>query len=292
MEASKKNKFFIITGISGAGKTQALKIFGDFGYYCVDNLPLALFRDFIKYIKTKPEIKNIALGIDIREGENIKLLPKILQEETLKEMNVKLIFLDASNKVLLRRFSETKHRHPLPSQLLNAIEEERDFLKPVQKIADVHIDTSYLTLGELKEKISQSLEITSTKEMNISVVSFGYKNGIPLEADLVIDVRFLVNPYYEPSLRNKTGLDKEVQDYIEKSPEALEFLNKMTNMISYLVPKYIKEGKSYLTIAIGCTGGKHRSVFMAHKLARHLAEKKFKVSQFHRDIQIVKKEIW
>ena len=292
METNKKDKFFIITGISGAGKTQALKIFGDFGYYCVDNLPLALFREFVNYIKIKPEIKNIALGIDIREGENIKLLPKILQESALKEMNVKLLFLDASNQVLLRRFSETKHRHPLPNQLLNAIEDEREFLKPIQKIADVHIDTSYLTLGELKEKISQSLEITSSKEMSISIISFGYKNGIPLESDLVIDVRFLVNPYYEPSLRNKTGLDKEVQEYIEKSPEALEFLKKMTDMVSYMVPKYIKEGKSYLTIAFGCTGGKHRSVFMAHKLARHLAEKKFKVSEFHRDIQIVKKEVW
>ena len=292
MEENKKNKFFIITGISGAGKTQALKIFGDFGYYCVDNLPLALFREFIKYIKTKPEIKNIAIGVDIREGENIKLLPKILQEEDLKEMKAKLLFLDASDQVLLRRFSETKHRHPLPNQLLNAIEEERDFLKPVQKIADVHIDTSNLTLGELKEKISQSLEIKSSEEMSISVVSFGFKNGIPLEADLVIDVRFLINPYYEPSLRKKTGLDKEVQEYIEKSPEALEFLKKMTDMISYMVPKYIKEGKSYLTIAIGCTGGKHRSVFMAHKLTQYLAAKKFKVSEFHRDIQIEKKEVW
>lgn len=292
MEVSKKNKFFIITGISGAGKTQALKIFGDFGYYCVDNLPLALFREFIKYIKTKPEIQNIALGVDIREGENIKLLPNILEEKTLKEMKVKLLFLDASDQVLLRRFSETKHRHPLPSQLLNAIEEEREFLKPIRRVADIHIDTSNLTLGELKEKISQSLEVTSSKEMSVSVVSFGYKNGIPLEADIVIDVRFLINPYYEPSLRNKTGLDKEVQNYIEKSPEALEFLNKMTDMISYMVPKYIKEGKSYLTIAIGCTGGKHRSVFMAHKLAQDLISKKFKVSEFHRDIQIVKKEVW
>ena len=292
MEANKKEKFFIITGISGAGKTQALKIFGDFGYYCVDNLPLALFKDFISYIKTKPEIKNIALGVDIREGENIKLLPKLLQSDTLKEMKAKLLFLDASNQVLLRRFSETKHRHPLPSKLLNAIEEEREFLKPVQDIADIQIDTSNLTLGELKEKISQSLQITSSKEMSVSVVSFGYKNGIPMEADLVIDVRFLVNPYYEPSLRNKTGLDKEVQEYIEKSPEALEFLKKMTDLVSYLVPKYIKEGKSYLTIAIGCTGGKHRSVFMADKLARNLAAKNFKVSQFHRDIQIEKKEVW
>ena len=138
----------------------------------------------------------------------------------------------------------------------------------------------------------QPLEVKSSKEMSISVVSFGFKNGIPLEADLVIDVRFLVNPYYEPTLRNKTGLDKEVQDYIENSPESLEFLKKMTDLISYMVPKYIKEGKSYLTIAIGCTGGKHRSVFMAHKLAQDLAAKKFKVSEFHRDIQIVKKEVW
>lgn len=289
---TKKGKFFIITGISGAGKTQALKILGDFGFYCVDNLPLALFSNFSKYIKTRTEIQNIALGIDIREGENLKSLPGLIKSINRQGFESKLVFLEASDAVLLRRFSETKHKHPLEDQLLAAITTERDFLSPIKQIADNEINTSNLTLGELKEKISRLLEITRSQEMNVSVISFGYKHGIPLEADLVIDVRFLKNPYYQAALREKNGLDKEVQDYLKKAPHTLNFLKKFTDMVLYLIPKYIKEGKSYLTIAVGCSGGKHRSVFMAHCLAEVLREKKFKVSEFHRDLNIVKKEVW
>ncbi len=292
MELNKKGKFFIITGISGAGKTQALKIFGDFGFYCVDNLPLALFNDFSKYLKERDDLKNIALGIDIREGERIKDLPKIMKTIEGQGFNPKLLFLDASDEVLVRRFSETKHKHPLAEQLLTAIGKERELLAPIKQNADSEIKTSNLTLGELKEKISQLLEIKSSQEMNISVVSFGYKHGLPMEADVVMDVRFLANPYYEPELKNKTGLDAEVQEYIKKSPFAMEFLEKFTDMVMYLIPKYIKEGKSYLTIAVGCSGGKHRSVFMAHSLAETLRTKKLKVSEFHRDIKIEKKEVW
>lgn len=292
MELNKKGKFFIITGISGAGKTQALKIFGDFGFYCVDNLPIALFNDFSKYLKERDDLKNIALGIDIREGERIKDLPKIMKSIEGQGFNPKLLFLDASDEVLVRRFSETKHKHPLAEQLLTAIGKERELLAPIKQNADSEIKTSNLTLGELKEKISQLLEIKSSQEMSISVVSFGYKHGLPLEADVVMDVRFLENPYYQPELKNKTGLDAEVQDYIKKSPFAMEFLEKFTDMVMYLIPKYIKEGKSYLTIAVGCSGGKHRSVFMAHSLAETLRTKKLKVSEFHRDIKIEKKEVW
>ncbi len=292
MELNKKGKFFIITGISGAGKTQALKIFGDFGFYCVDNLPIALFNDFSKYIKERDDLKNIALGIDIREGERIKDLPKIMKTIEGQGFNPKLLFLDASDEVLVRRFSETKHKHPLAEQLLTAIGKERELLTPIKQNADSEIKTSNLTLGELKEKISQLLEIKSSQEMSISVVSFGYKHGLPMEADVVMDVRFLENPYYQPELKNKTGLDAEVQEFIKKSPFAIEFLEKFTDMVMYLIPKYIKEGKSYLTIAVGCSGGKHRSVFMAHSLAETLRTKKLKVSEFHRDIKIEKKEVW
>lgn len=293
MEQTKKGKFFIITGISGAGKTQALKIFGDFGFYCVDNLPIALFGNFAKYVKEeRASLENIALGIDIREGERIKDLPKLMETIEAQGFNPKLLFLDASDEVLVRRFSETKHKHPLAEQLMTAIGKEREFLNPIKQIADEEIQTSNLTLGELKEKISKLLEITSSKEMNISIVSFGYKHGLPLDADVVMDVRFLVNPYYQPGLKTKTGLDPEVCDFIRNSPFALEFLEKFTDMVVYLIPKYIKEGKSYLTIAIGCSGGRHRSVFMAHSLAENLREKKFKVSEFHRDIKIEKKEVW
>jgi len=289
---NKKSKFFIITGISGAGKTQALKIFGDFGFYCVDNLPLALFKDFVKYIKTRGGADNIALGIDIREGRSIKDLPLLIKETVAEGFEPKLLFFDASNEALVRRFSETKHKHPLAEQLLTAIERERDLLNPIRQIADAEIDTTNLTLGELKEKISEVLGVKSTREMNISVISFGYKNGIPLEADLVIDVRFLTNPYYQTDLRDKTGLDEDVAEYIRKSPDAEDFLAKITDMVLYLIPKYIKEGKSYLTIAIGCSGGRHRSVFTAHSLAQNLRGKGFNVAEFHRDIKIEKKEVW
>ena len=289
---AKKGKFFIITGISGAGKTQALKILGDFGFYCVDNLPLALFGNFSKYIKTRSDCKNIALGIDIREGENLKTLPILIKSISRQGYEAKLIFLEASDEVLVRRFSETKHKHPLEDQLIAAIAKERSLLAPIKQRADDEINTSSLTLGELKEKISELLNITRSQEMNVSVISFGYKHGIPLESDLVIDVRFLKNPYYQAALREKNGLDKEVQDYLKKVPYTLTFLKRFTEMILYLIPKYIKEGKSYLTIAVGCSGGKHRSVFMAHSLAEVLRQKGFKVSEFHRDLDIVKKEVW
>ena len=292
MEQNKKGKFFIITGISGAGRTQALKIFGDFGFYCVDNLPLALFANFSKHIKDRGTWENIALGIDIREGESLKSLPSVMKSISRQGFEPKLLFLEASDDVLVRRFSETKHKHPLQEQLLTALAKERQFLAPIKQLADTEINTSNLTLGELKEKISKLLEIKRTQEMNISVVSFGYKHGLPMEADLVMDVRFLKNPYYVAALREKTGLDKEVQDYIKKSPHASNFLKKFMDLVVYLVPKYIKEGKSYLTIAVGCSGGKHRSVFMAHSLAEILREKGFKVSEFHRDINIIKKETW
>lgn len=288
----KSKQFFIITGLSGAGKTQALKILGDFGFYCVDNLPFALLKDFIKYVNSKQNLTKIALGIDIREGSNLPVLPTVLEKIKENGFNTKLIFLEASTSVLLRRFSETKHRHPLEDDLATAIKQEKQFVKPLKIAADEIINTSSTTLGELKEEIGKLLKVKRTQEMLISIISFGYKNGIPLESDLVMDVRFLKNPYYVASLREKTGLDKEVQDYILKSPHTKTFINKFTKMIVYLLPKYIKEGKSYLTISVGCSGGKHRSVFMAHHLALALQKLGFNCTETHRDIDIVKKEVW
>jgi len=288
----KSKQFFIITGLSGAGKTQALKILGDFGFYCVDNLPFALLKDFIKYVNSKQNLTKIALGIDIREGSNLPVLPTVLEKIKENGFNTKLIFLEASTSVLLRRFSETKHRHPLEDDLATAIKQEKQFVKPLKIAADEIINTSSTTLGELKEEIGKLLKVKRTQEMLISIISFGYKNGIPLESDLVMDVRFLKNPYYVASLREKTGLDKEVQDYILKSPHTKTFIKKFTEMLIYLLPKYIKEGKSYLTISVGCSGGKHRSVFMAHHLALALQKLGFNCTETHRDIDIVKKEVW
>ncbi len=285
-------KFFIITGLSGAGKTQALKILGDFGFYCVDNLPVALIKDFIKYVNKNSALTKIALGIDIRDGANLPAFPSALEKIKASGFDTKLIFLEASTSVLLRRFSETKHRHPLEEDLATAIKQERHLVKPLKIAADVIIDTSNTTLGDLKDEIGKCLQVKRTQEMLISVISFGYKNGIPLEADLVMDVRFLKNPYYVTKLRDKNGLDKEVQDYILKSPNAKTFVKKFTDMLEYLLPKYIKEGKSYLTIAVGCSGGKHRSVFMAHYLALALQKQGFNCTETHRDIDIIKKEVW
>lgn len=282
--SNNKRRIFIITGLSGAGKSQALKIFGDFGFYCVDNLPLALFKNFTDYIKQSGEGKDIALGIDVREGGRLKDMPKILNSMVADDFVVKVIFLDASEECLIRRFSETKHRHPIHKKLAAAIAHERELMSPIRTMADKVIDTSDLKLGELKEKLSALLGLTREGDMQISVVSFGFKNGILKDSDIVMDVRFLPNPYYVPELRGKTGLDKEVQNYIMSFKETREFAAKFADLIKYLIPKYIKEGKSYLTIAMGCTGGKHRSVFMAHELAQQLVKAGLNATEFHRDI--------
>ena len=282
--ASNQRRIFIITGMSGAGKSQALKIFGDFGFYCVDNLPLALFKNFTDYLKQSGERRDVALGIDVREGDRLREMPKILNSMVKDDFVVKVIFLDASEECLIRRFSETKHRHPIHKKLAVAIAHERKVMSPIRTMADNVIDTSALKLGELNAKLSALLGLTRQGDMLITVVSFCFKNGILKDCDIVMDVRFLPNPFYIPELREKTGLDKEVQQYIMSFKESKEFAEKFAGLIKYLIPKYIKEGKSYLTIAMGCTGGKHRSVFMAHELAQRLTQAGLNASEFHRDI--------
>ncbi len=283
METNKRH-IFIITGRSGAGKSQALKMFGDLGFYCVDNLPLALFENFISYVRENETLQNIALGIDIREGDRLREMPKLLNAMAKNDFSVKVVFLDASEECLIRRFSETKHKHPIHKKLVAAIEHEREFLSPIRTMADKVIDTSDLKLGELKEKLSALITLKRAGDMQISVMSFGFKYGIPKDCDIVMDVRFLPNPYYVKDLKEKTGLDKPVQDYIMSFPDAPEFATRFADLIKYLIPKYITEGKSYLTIAMGCTGGKHRSVFMAHQLAAYLNKLGLSASEFHRDI--------
>lgn len=276
-------RIIVITGISGAGKTKALQFFGDFGFHCVDNLPMALFKEFASYVNDK-KLNNVALGVDIREGEDLKALPRIVKELKKEGVEVKIIFLNASDAKLVQRFSETKHKHPIAKELVSAIEQERAALRPIRDIADEEIDTTNLTLGELKEKISAVIGAREKSDMMVRVMSFGYKYGVPLEADLMFDVRFLPNPYYQQKLREKTGLDKKVSGYLSSFEESGEFLKKLKDIIEYLLPKYVKEGKSYLTIAIGCTGGKHRSVFMAHSLAELLGRAELNISEYHRDI--------
>lgn len=280
-----KGKIFIITGMSGAGKSQALKCFEDLGFYCIDNLPIALIPSFSNLIAGTKYLEDVALGIDIREGRFLKGLEKSLDELKKSRLDYRILFLNASDTVLLQRFSETRHRHPLGKKLSEAIHEERKMLLELKSRADKEIDTSNLTLGELKEILSSFLELKASREMKLSIVSFGYKYGLPMDADLVMDVRFLPNPNYISGLKGKTGLNKPVINFLVKNPVTREFLKKYIEMINMLIPLYIREGKSYLTIAIGCTGGRHRSVFIADYISKALNGRGFKVSEFHRDMR-------
>jgi UPF0042 nucleotide-binding protein len=280
-----KGKIFIITGMSGAGKSQALKSFEDLGFYCIDNLPVALIPEFATLIGDRRYLKNVALGIDIREGRFFKDFIRTLDNLGKLGLDYKIIFLDATDEALMQRFSETRHRHPLGKNIAAAVKEERAILMDLKARANKVIDTTRLTLGELKEILSAALELRRTSEMKLSVISFGYKYGIPLDADIVMDVRFLPNPYYVPALRKKTGQDAPVGAYLRRQPGFKNFLKTYSEQIRALLPLYIKEGKSYLTVAIGCTGGRHRSVYIAGELARLLASSGFSVSEYHRDIR-------
>lgn len=277
-------KVFVISGVSGAGKSQALKCFEDLGWSCVDNLPIALLDSFANLVIASPNATKFALGMDVREGRNLEFLPPLIKELRARGLDVRILFLDAADAAIVQRFSETRHRHPLGGKIGDAVRQERRLLAPIKAEADKVIDTTSLTLGELKEKISETLGTTRTREMTLQVVSFGFKHGAPIDADLVMDVRFLPNPHYVKGLRPKTGLDKPVQDYILKQPIAKKFLADWLKLISSLLPHYVKEGKSYLTIAIGCTGGKHRSVFCTRWLAQNLRSSGHPVQEFHRDI--------
>ena len=283
--SNKKGRIFIITGMSGAGKSQALKSFEDLGFYCVDNLPIALIPSFAAMVQSRRYLKNVALGIDIREGRFFKDFVRTLDNLGKLGLEYRVVFLDASDAVLMQRFSETRHRHPLGKNIAAAVKEERRILCELKARANKVIDTSKLTLGELKETLSGMLELKRTAEMKLSVISFGYKYGIPLDADIVMDVRFLPNPYYVPSLRARTGLDAPIGRYLRSKPGFRSFMKGYTEQIKALLPLYVKEGKSYLTIAIGCTGGRHRSVYIAGELAKKLAAGGFSVSEYHRDIR-------
>jgi len=282
--AAAARKVYIITGISGAGKSQALKCFEDFGFFCIDNLPIALMDHFADLLVRSPELRRVALGVDIREGRFLAGLPAILRRLRARGIEHRIVFLDASDNIVIQRFSETRHRHPLGKKVDRAIREERRRLVPIKAVADKVIDTSSMTLGELKERLSEALELTRAREMALNILSFGYKFGLPMDADLVLDMRFLPNPYYILRLRRLTGLDARVQKYILRQPIARKFLEALVPMLSGLLPHYVREGKSYLTIAIGCTGGHHRSVFVARYLAQKLRSTGHSIQEFHRDI--------
>jgi UPF0042 nucleotide-binding protein len=277
--------FWIVTGMSGAGKSQTINCFEDFGFFCVDNLPVALLPKMADLCaQAGRPLARVALGIDIREGGFLRDFFATI--EGLKKQNVdcKIIFLDADDRTLFRRFSETRRRHPLGTSVREGIDEERKSLLKIKAAADKIIDSSNLTLSELKTTISAMLERKRSNEIQLTVVSFGYKYGLPVDVDIVWDVRFLPNPNYKTYLRNKTGRDAPVRRYVMATPQARKFSKKFFNLVAESLPHYIQEGKSYLTIAIGCTGGRHRSVVMAEALRDKLVRRGFKARVHHRDI--------
>ena len=284
-------KLVIVTGMSGAGKTVALKMMEDMGYYCVDNLPIPLIEKFAELaLGNNQGLSNqVALGIDIRSGQELPLLDKILQRWRTDGIPFEILFLDASDEVLLKRYKETRRNHPLAGagRIDEGIKKERECLAFLKKQANVILDTSMLLTKDLRQELEKIyMEDGTYDNLFVTVMSFGFKYGIPADADLVFDVRFLPNPYYVENLRPKTGEEKEIQDYVKQGGTADIFLRKLYDMLDFLIPNYVLEGKNQLVIGIGCTGGKHRSVTIANAVYEHLKQQKgLGVKLYHRDIE-------
>lgn len=282
-------KLVIVTGMSGAGKTVALKMLEDIGFYCVDNLPISLVDKFVQLVSGGTDIKKTALGLDIRSGEELENLDEILENWRGSDVDVQVLFLDANDAVLIKRYKETRRVHPLAGagRLENGIEKEREKLAFLKNEADYIIDTSMLLTRELRKELEKIfLQDARYKNMYVTVLSFGFKYGVPEDADLVFDVRFLPNPYYDEHLRSLTGQVQAVRDYVMRGTTAEIFLKKLYDMIDFLLPNYINEGKNQLVIAVGCTGGKHRSVTIARALYEHLeAVGEYGIRIDHRDIE-------
>jgi len=276
----------IITGMSGSGKLTALKAFEDLGFYAVDNLPIALVAKFADLTHDAKTPRRAALIIDIREGQQLRQFPKIFAD-LRKRLDTRMIFLDADDETLRRRFSETRRPHPLgaESTVLNSLKDERTLLKPIQKLADLDIDTSKLNVHELRALITSKFQSAQqTDRIVVYVNSFGFRHGVPTDSDLVFDVRFLPNPNYIPEFKKLTGRHPSVARYIRSFPQTSEFVSRISELLIYLLPHYIREGKSYLTISFGCTGGHHRSVFIANEIHKRLKKAGFTVKEQHRDI--------
>lgn len=282
----KNNRFLIITGISGSGKTVASHFLEDLGYYCVDNLPAKLIPSLVDlWLRKEVEIEKVALVVDMREPMFLSEFPHVL-EDIKKKISPMVIFLDASDETLLKRFSETRRPHPITRKrsVIEAIRLERKRLAPIKKMADEVFDTSSTNISQLKELLTRRLVKKKKPKLQIVIVSFGYKYGIPLDSDLIFDTRFLPNPFYSDELREKTGKSQKVRDFVLQAEESREFLDKMNQFLDYLIPNFIAEGKSYLTIAIGCTGGRHRSVVIAEGLRDYLRRKRYDIKVYHRDV--------
>ena len=276
--------------MSGAGKSTAMKMMEDMGYFCVDNLPIALFGKFLELFDgSHPTQQKVALGVDVRSGADLKSMEFALQRMEYMEIPFEILFLDADDRVLIKRYKETRRVHPLSNgeRIEKGLEREREKIAFLKKDANYIIDTSNLLTRELKYELERIFVLEEEfKSMMITILSFGFKYGIPSDSDMVMDVRFLPNPYYDIELRPKTGNDKEIQDFVMKYPEATEFIDKLEDLIQFLIPQYISEGKNQLVISIGCTGGKHRSVTLANELFKRLngKEREYGLKIEHRDI--------
>lgn len=278
----------IITGLSGSGKTLVSRALEDIGWFCVDNLPTALIPRFVDLLRESQELRRAALVVDMREREFVKRFPKAFRELRARGVNASLLFLEADEKVLLRRFSETRRPHPLAvnQPAIEGIREEREGLRPIRKTADLILDTSEYTVHELRDYIREHYDLRSeASPIVVSVTSFGYKFGLPSEADLVFDVRFLPNPNFVPELKRLTGNDAPVVRFMRRQEDTASFLRRVTAFLRFMIPRYIAEGKSYLSIAIGCTGGRHRSVMVANALGRALSGRDYTVKVRHRDVR-------
>lgn len=288
-----KLQVLIITGLSGAGKSQAVNCLEDMGYYCVDNLPPALLLKFIELgLQSEGKVDKVALVTDARGGEFFSDLTQALEEMTSARIPYQILFLEASDQVLVRRFKESRRRHPLASgeRLLDAIGMERKMLEELRGRANIIIDTSELSPRELKEKLLGLFSEDQSAEFTVNVVSFGYKWGIPLDSDIVMDVRFLANPFYNPDLRMLTGKDRAVEQFVLDAPVTKSFSRRFLNLLRFLIPYYIAEGKTTLAIAIGCTGGQHRSVVLAEYTGRQLKRLGYSAIVRHRDVAKYKLE--
>ena len=282
-------RFVIVTGMSGAGRSTALKILEDCGYYCADNLPISLLPMFAQLMNDNPDITKAAVGIDIRNGKELDKMDGQLSGMKAAGFQYEILFMDASDKTLIKRYKETRRQHPMAmdGRVETGLKEERAKLAFLKKEADYIMDTSQLLVRELVQNMDEIFQQNREfKNMVVTVLSFGFKNGIPSDADLVFDVRFLPNPYYVDELKTKTGNDKEVQEFVMNCTQAGAFLDKLSDMVQFLLPNYVIEGKNQLVVAIGCTGGKHRSVTIANKLYEILKEdREYKVKIEHRDIE-------
>jgi UPF0042 nucleotide-binding protein len=276
----------ILTGLSGSGKSTVLKAFEDMGFYCVDNMPVELIPIFAElHAAGEGDFSRAALLVDAREGSQLQKLPGLLTH-LRKDHPISLVFIEANDEALLRRYSETRRPHPLGQDysVRESLLHERDLMAPIRKLADVVIDSTQFNVHELRGFITRRFKNPDRHPTLISVVSFGYKYGVPVDADLIFDVRFLPNPHFVPALRKFSGRDAKVRRFIRSFPQTGEFLRRMESLLAYLMPHYIEEGKSYLTIAFGCTGGKHRSVMLAEEIKKALEKRKYATKVFHRDI--------